>query len=46
MPVKLDPGEGVAGTDVRLQETLEAPGVSMTLTSVLFGREAVRDQDT
>lgn len=36
IPGKLDPGEGAAGTDVRLQEALEAPGVSMTLASVLF----------
>lgn len=26
----------------RLQEALEAPGVSMTLASVLFGRESER----
>lgn len=39
MPGKLDPGEGAAGTDVRLQEPLEAPGVSMTLASALYGRE-------
>lgn len=37
---KLDPGEGSVGTDVRLQEALEAPGVSMTLASALFGGEA------
>ena len=46
MPRKLDSGEGMAGTDVRLQEPLEAPGVSMTLESALFGREEVRDLDT
>lgn len=46
MPGKLDPGEGVAGTDVRLQEPLEAPGFSMTLASVLFGSERPRDHDT
>lgn len=39
MPGKLDPGEGMAGTDVTLQEPLEAPGAPMTLASVLFGRE-------
>lgn len=33
MPGKLDPGEGVEGTDARLQEPLEAPGVSITLAS-------------
>lgn len=38
IPAKLDPGEGLVGTDVRLQEALEAPGVSMTLASVLFGK--------
>lgn len=38
IPGKLDPGEGLAGTDVRLQEALEAPGVSMTLASVLLVR--------
>lgn len=36
----------MAGTDARLQEPLEAPGVSITLASVLFGREGVREQDT
>lgn len=46
MPGKLDSGERVVGTDVILQEPLEAPGVSMTLESVLFGRESVGDQDT
>lgn len=46
MQGKLDPGEGVAGTDVRLQEILAAPGVSATLALVLFGRETARDQDT
>lgn len=43
MQGKLDPGERVAGTDVKLQELLGAPGVSMTLASVLFGRETPRD---
>lgn len=38
IPAKLDPGEGLVGTDVRLQEALEAPGVSMTLASMLFGK--------
>lgn len=43
IPGKLDPGEGLVGTDVRLQEAQEAPGVSMTLASVLFGTETWRD---
>lgn len=40
MPGKLDPGEGVIGTGVfkGLQEPLKAPGASLTLPSVLFGR--------
>lgn len=39
-------GRRMAGTDVRLQEPLQVAGFSMTLASVLFGRESLREQHT